>query len=217
MRYLDHDVTNLRALDRSGNDNHATFGDGATSTTYPTKLVKEIGYSFDGGDYLQTRELGLSTLSTITTAALIKIASTNNQALICFENGIGSDIGVLMYYSTARGFEFFCGSPVASNAARGGANAGFFNQYVSFIGIHDGTDTIIYLNGERMTDASTPIPPNNAAASDVTIGARGNGTSDAVVNDGQVLQFSMYDFALTQTQVYALHQRMFDDYMRYDE
>jgi len=42
-----HDPTNVRTLDVSGNANHATFGDGSTATTYPTKLSKR-GYSFDG-------------------------------------------------------------------------------------------------------------------------------------------------------------------------
>lgn len=46
-----HDTTNVRTLDITHNERHLTFGDGSTSTTYPTKLAKH-GYSFDGGDYL---------------------------------------------------------------------------------------------------------------------------------------------------------------------
>lgn len=46
-----HDATNVQSLDVARNARHMQFGDGATSTTYPTKLSKH-GYSFDGGDYL---------------------------------------------------------------------------------------------------------------------------------------------------------------------
>jgi hypothetical protein len=53
MRLQDHDPTNLKTLDVSGHGYHATFGDGVTPTTYPTKLTGKRGYSFDGStDYL---------------------------------------------------------------------------------------------------------------------------------------------------------------------
>lgn len=51
MRAQDHDPVNKRTLDVSGNIRHATHGDGATASTYPTKLAN-AGYSFDGGDYM---------------------------------------------------------------------------------------------------------------------------------------------------------------------
>ena len=57
-----------RTLDVSGNDNHATFGDGTTTSTFPTKLVERHGYDFDGsaqylkGDTL-TNLSGSSTMS----------------------------------------------------------------------------------------------------------------------------------------------------------
>lgn len=54
MRIQDHEISNVRTMDRSGQMNHAIFGDGVTSTTYPTKLTSSIGYSGDGGDYLRT-------------------------------------------------------------------------------------------------------------------------------------------------------------------
>ena len=41
-----------RTLDVSGKGKHATFGNGSTSTTYPTKLTDVAGYDLDGGDYL---------------------------------------------------------------------------------------------------------------------------------------------------------------------
>lgn len=48
-----HDPTNVRTLDVSGGGNNAEFGDGSTSSTYPTKLTDSHGYDFDGtADYL---------------------------------------------------------------------------------------------------------------------------------------------------------------------
>lgn len=47
-----HDPTNNKALDICGNQNHATLGNGITSTTFPTKRSRR-GYSFDGStDYM---------------------------------------------------------------------------------------------------------------------------------------------------------------------
>jgi len=67
-----HDPVNLRTLDKSGNNLHATFGNGATPTTYPTKLATR-GYYLDGGDYL---DVGLAPLldfgSTGTVVAFVK-------------------------------------------------------------------------------------------------------------------------------------------------
>jgi hypothetical protein len=54
MGLAQHDPTNFRTLDVSGNGNHAIFGDGSTSSTFPTKIINRHGYSFDGvNDYLQ--------------------------------------------------------------------------------------------------------------------------------------------------------------------
>jgi len=46
MTAATHDTTNTRTLDVSGNGFDATFGDGSTSTTYPTKLAGR-GYDFN--------------------------------------------------------------------------------------------------------------------------------------------------------------------------
>jgi hypothetical protein len=51
MGMSEHDPDNIRTLDVSGNDRHAQFGDGVTSSTFPTK-TRRAGYDFDGGEYL---------------------------------------------------------------------------------------------------------------------------------------------------------------------
>jgi hypothetical protein len=52
MGAAQHDPTNVQTLDVSGNDFHAEFGDGSTSTTFPTK-ENTIGYYFDSGDHME--------------------------------------------------------------------------------------------------------------------------------------------------------------------
>jgi hypothetical protein len=55
MLLRDHKPTEAFTLDRSGNGNNAQFGDGSTASTFPTKLIDEIGYSFDGtSEYIET-------------------------------------------------------------------------------------------------------------------------------------------------------------------
>jgi hypothetical protein len=49
MIQSDHDSGNNRTLDQSHNSLHATFGDGVTSSTFPTKLFRPA-YLFDGTD-----------------------------------------------------------------------------------------------------------------------------------------------------------------------
>lgn len=45
--------------DVSGNNNHATFGDGSTSSTFPTKLTERKGYFFDGSNskYMKIKDM----------------------------------------------------------------------------------------------------------------------------------------------------------------
>jgi len=47
MGMSEHDPDNVQTLDISGNGNNAQFGDGVTSSTYPTK-TRRVGYEFDG-------------------------------------------------------------------------------------------------------------------------------------------------------------------------
>jgi len=49
MSAQDHDATQGRTLDRSGNAIHASFG---AAGALPTKIVGQRGYSLDGGDYM---------------------------------------------------------------------------------------------------------------------------------------------------------------------
>ena len=60
MRNQDHDGTNNKTLDSSGNKRFALWNTGATA---PTKITTKHGYSFDGGDYMQISDSGISNVS----------------------------------------------------------------------------------------------------------------------------------------------------------
>ena len=59
MGMSEHDPDNVRTLDISGNGRHATFGDGVTPSTFPTKDGRRHGYGFDGGDYFRQVGTGI--------------------------------------------------------------------------------------------------------------------------------------------------------------
>lgn len=66
MGAAQHDPINVRTLDVSGNDRHATFGDGSTPSTYSTKIGRRAGYDFDGAnEYLRVNSFnGFGSLAT---------------------------------------------------------------------------------------------------------------------------------------------------------
>jgi hypothetical protein len=67
-----HDPVNVRTLDVSGNGLNATFGDGVTPASYPTKLAAR-GYYFNGNSYLN---VGLAPLLDFTTTGTTVIFLT---------------------------------------------------------------------------------------------------------------------------------------------
>jgi hypothetical protein len=66
MLAAQNDDGNVRTLDVSGNGYHAAFGDGETSSTYPTKNTKR-GYTLDSGDSLRADwpAIGSQTVSVV--------------------------------------------------------------------------------------------------------------------------------------------------------
>lgn len=94
-----HDPSNVRTLDVSGNARHATFGDGVTPTTYPTKLGDRHGYDFDGGsDYMTVVGTGVYNSAETTIAVefwpdredtIYLFDSTNLNRYLCYLTGTG--------------------------------------------------------------------------------------------------------------------------------
>jgi len=94
-----HDPGNLRTLDKSGNNLHATFGDGATPGTYPTKLSTR-GYYLNGSSYLDVGlapSLDFTTIGTVVVFFKPTASATNFRAIITKQNWITGANGYSIY------------------------------------------------------------------------------------------------------------------------
>ncbi len=198
MRLEDHDPTNLRTLDRSGHGYNATFGDGVTSTTYPTKITGKRGYSFDGGDYL--RISGLNTLYSGEWTTSMTWRSTYNGYYEFLSKDVDASnfiqvycdysVGRLYYYGYAGGASKFL---ISIEIGKG------FQNYINLIVSSRITSGFAMLNGKIITPTFVGAFNNNA---NLKLGriVTGNGLK------GEYKDFRCWDnMALTQIQAWDLY------------
>ena len=198
MGMAQHDPTNVRCLDVSGNGKHAQFGDGSTPTTYPTKLSKR-GYS-GAGDYMIT-DSGIvsSTPATITMVIVTRGSSlTTDQMPFGFEANGGADIGGLFQFKDDE-MIFYCGSAGATASSKTAINFASLNVSV---GVNDGTNTNVYVNGTKGANATSPIATNASSDSYASIFNRQGSISGGLAGD--MLCCIVFDFGLTPLQIQDL-------------
>lgn len=211
-----HDATNLRTLDRSGNNNHATFGDGATATTFPTKISGRRGYSFDGGDYLNLGDLPFLSNATQFTFALALSNRRNNLSNYYLAKRVSDTALIRLWnFPTAPGYLFLyltngsaiTNAYIAPNTpvTEGGLviltityNGALASNRVKF-----NVDSTNYLP----TGDTTPVTTANLAGSNLLIG--GNVAPYYV---GNYHFFAAWDYVLSQVQVADLSNRLFRSY-----
>jgi len=156
-----HDAASLRTLDNTSGERHLIFGDGATSTTFPTKLTHITGYSTDGGDYLVTKNNVVDFFGgEITQVLVFRLGSSmvaSGGFLSSYENTTTSNFGAMYYYVAGSGLRFYVGGQGTNFATTPVLKPG--NIYTA-IGFHDGTNTSLYLDGIKQTDAATPLKPS---------------------------------------------------------
>jgi len=198
--------TTTQWLDVSGNENHATKGDGSTPSTYPTKLSK-LGYSFDGASsqYLKTVNNAGSSITgnnPFTRSVLFSATSLNTgtygRGLVCW--GVNGEYnGNFVYYDYGTQGEIFAGF-YASDVRFGDVGA---NATHHLVDTYDGNGTqIFYLNGVeayRRTGLSLTVNPNYP----IQIGR--DSFSQSLYFDGNIGMVAIWDKALTQTQVIDFH------------
>uniref|UniRef100_A0A6M3J829 Putative lectin/glucanase superfamily protein n=1 Tax=viral metagenome TaxID=1070528 RepID=A0A6M3J829_9ZZZZ len=195
-----HDPTNVRALDISGNATHGTFGDGSTSTTYPTKLTTAPGYDYDGGDYLDFGNILPSASSAFTMSIWIENDDTTDGDIF---GKFGTDLKFLLFNTATGELRFYSGSAGSvNNAARWTARTLGDKQHIA--GVYDGTNTILYVNGVQIATAVTPVAPV-ASTDNLRIGVRSGGAS---FFDGRAWNAKIWDTkALTPIQIKDLYLR----------
>lgn len=213
MRAENHDPDNVQTLDISGgkfnrNNNHATFGDGSTPTTYPTKLQKR-GYSFDGGDWLDCgNDASIMPTETITVAAVVKADYLTSLRFIAGTSPIGGGASSgFMLFHNANLWRFSI-NHWSSNSAYSAWNDSETGKYVTVIGTYDKTTIEIYINGVKGTSDAYSTSINYPVGSSVSFGRMG--AESLYYWDGDIDSGMIVPFALSSIQVKDLHLQMIE-------
>ena len=101
MGMAQHDPTNVRSLDVSGNDYHAQFGNGSTPSTYPTKNVKR-GYVGDDASYLVVNNAVFDASEDFSVGFLIDWDMSGLKGIFSKRDGAGDGVYVYRYYGNIK-------------------------------------------------------------------------------------------------------------------
>jgi hypothetical protein len=201
-----HDPTNTRTLDISGNNNHATFGDGVTSTTFPTKLQRR-GYSFDGGDYnVITNDTTLAFgTDDFTVAALVKSSIVNNATHWIIDKGFGeANNRLILGLDSTNKLKIHVG---AIEAAGSVINE---DSYYTVVGVRNGDNVYLYVNGIEDASNTGASAKVITSTTDLYIGARS--ATPASYWDGEMsVVYLLNGKGLTPLQVADLHINMLQE------
>ena len=189
-----------KTLDVSKNESHAIFGDGSTSTTYPTKLSKH-GYNFDGGDYLDVEGIENTGDRSLTFLIKNKEAPTTFSYLIDFVSG-GNRFILGLYGATSGKISFYDGSwtDFADSPPINVLNA------ITFTFNDADTEAKLYVNGKQLGTAQTYSPTLISLVGNKKIGALNDGSNNWF--EGDMLHFQFHEVTLTALQVADLHINM---------
>lgn len=202
MRSQDHDATNARTLDSSGNGRHATWTAGATA---PTKLSGKHGYSFDGGDYMTIAAPPIAT-SPMTWAITVKqnrsyaVGSTTRDVWI--SSGIdapyGSRLALCLFEDT---IEMWLYGITNSFSGRVGTDWNTGVEMFVVLTHPGGTGTYkTYINGRLIVTSASCTPTINGTGT-IWLGCY---TDLTKVMLGNITRFASWPIALNQMQIYDL-------------
>lgn len=225
MSMEQHDPTNVRSLDISGNGHHGVFGDGSTPGTYPTKTDKN-GYDFDGAaEYLaiaDADDLSFgdgSTDSPFTVSMWIRGDILEDVPYINKSDamGVNTEWVLMGAVSDAVSFVMVDNSEAACYVGRSLNPTEYLTytgQWVHIVGVYDGTgganqsaSVKVYLNGVRRDNANLESNPGNYVAmeplgADVLIGK--SILMGPQWTDGKISKVQIFPQGLTPTQIFDL-------------
>jgi hypothetical protein len=210
MLMTDHDPTNGLTINRgtAGAALNGAFGAGAAE---PTKLDYRRGYDFNGGQCIEC-STGYAISSGLISVMLTTTGPLTGVSQSCFSwETVGGD-RVCFFFSGGTNFTFYCGGALAGNQAI--ANRNDFgletNRLNTIVGLYDGTNTNLYINGKFVSNAASPVAPVSTSHP-MRIGARTNDSGDW---DGEIFHVGMADFALTSYEVAHYHRLMMEEFHR---
>lgn len=194
------DPTNNRVLDISGNSRHLTRGDGSTTTTFPTKLVRS-GFSLDGGDYFRNTTLSSfpSTAGTIIFRTVT--TGTGTQILMIVGETASKNSLYYVYDSVSAGrVVVYNSSSSFTNAINKGIGIGATRT----IGIsYDASNIYLYLDGQLSTSAARPANVDLSAVVSLYLGQSSAG---AFFQTGSIFGAGIWSSALTPLQHALAHE-----------
>jgi hypothetical protein len=200
-----YDITNKRITDSSANGYHATLGDGSTSSTYPTKRRK-TGYNASSGQYLSVTGFTSYSTNALTVEGIFgymtNFSGSSTRRLFGLVSGSTYSF-FCEYDNTSPGLiRFYCGGNATNNSASLTNMNGRLplTRFMHIIGTYDGTNTSLWLNGIKGTNASSAVSPN--------VGVVGGplqifryASSSTNESEGSCFRFRVWNYALSEAQI----------------
>lgn len=195
-----------RTLDVSGNGNHATFGDGVTPSTVPTKLTKR-GYSFDGGDYLDLPPASFPGATGTFCFLAQRVSTVATVRLIGTADSRGTNYEMRTNYDVVnKQFQVYFPLGTSLRAVASGSVPGTESIF-SFVITWERSETVniydLYFNGrlvKHVEYTEDPIVTPNTSVSIMKW--------STFYTSGEVRAFLASTDVLTPLQVADLHMRM---------
>jgi len=202
-----------KTLDVSGNNNHATFGDGSTTSTFPTKLSERRGYNLSGDNqYLFVDKAVMTncyTNNALTVTALIKtedLLNENYPSIFAVKNEGGTLKHLLVVKYDTAGNSGIISTVLNINGTRrdiqvsGKIIPEKVYQIISMS--FDGTNRTVTLNGEQILNSALYDGALTDINADLRIGKEG---SSAYYYNGDINSYVLHSKALSPIQTKDLH------------
>jgi hypothetical protein len=197
MRIEDHELANVRSIDRSGNLCHARFGDGSTATTYPAKRSLGAGYTFDGTtDYMET--VGSVSFTKCTFAAMVRFDANSLRTVL--SHGTSGDLFILgagVQGGTGTNNALYFSMFSTSWKLAGSGVVPLVGKIYSLVGTFDGVTLRLYIDG-KLDGTNTAVPDTRSFP--IRVGRRFDVANPNYL-DGDVFSVMVTDRCLTATQV----------------
>lgn len=201
MNMANHDPTNTRSLDVSGNGYHMTWGTGAVGT-FPTKNTTTQGYDFDGGDFMVISSgLGITDYP-VTMSIWFRTQGIGISCFIDLADSSSSTRNMSLILDVNEQLQATVRNPTFNSA--GGLQADKGN-WIHGVGVfHSTTSRELYVNGTLYasdTGSVTMYTPDR-----FTIGRFGDLTPSGTIT-ADMAKAKVWNLALTPMQIVDLYYK----------